>query len=74
MVIKHDFHVCGYDCGAGAFVEKGGPVLLRDGAPCIVTEDEADGGEEVGFARAVATDDYIVARGELFDGCLVLQK
>lgn len=53
-------------------MEESAPVLLRDCAPCVVAEHEADCGEEVALAGTVATDNYIVARTEFFDACLFL--
>lgn len=37
-----------------------------------ITENEADGGEEVTLAGSVATHDHIVFRRERFNDCLVL--
>ena len=55
-------------------MEKSAPVLLRDCAPILVAQHEAHGGEEVTLARAIATDNYIVARAELFDARLLLEE
>ena len=38
----------------------------------VIAQDETDGCEEVGFARAVATDDYVVLGRERLNDCLVL--
>ena len=49
-VVEDDFHICGHDRGAGAFVEEGGALFAGE-LGVVVAEDEADGGEEVGLCR-----------------------